>query len=65
METTSRIASIFSMRCKNYKPYNKVDRGAESPDKSWFNIARRNFKFYGFDIKMLDEFYKIAAENNW
>jgi len=65
METTSRIASVFSMRCKNYKPYNKVDRGAETPDKSWFNIARRNYKYYGFDIKMLDEFYKIAAENNW
>ena len=65
METTSRIVSVFSMRCKHYKPYNKVDRGAESPDKSWFNIARRNYKFYGFDIKLLDELYKIAAENNW
>jgi hypothetical protein len=53
------------MRCKHYKPYTKVDRGAETPDKSWFNIARRNYKYYGFDIKMLDEFYKIAAENNW
>ncbi|MBN2531928.1 MAG: hypothetical protein JXB88_03495 [Spirochaetales bacterium] len=65
METTSRIISIFTMRCKYYKPYNTVDRGAETPDKSWFNIARRNYKFYGFDIKMLDEFYKIAAEHNW
>lgn len=65
METTSRIISIFAMRCRHYKPINKVDRGAETPDKSWFNIARRNYKYYGFDIKMLDEFYKIAAENNW
>ncbi|MBN2444547.1 MAG: hypothetical protein JXJ04_24510 [Spirochaetales bacterium] len=65
METTSRIASVFSMRCKNFNEYNKIDRGAESPDKSWFNIARRNYKFYGFDIKLLDELYKIAAENNW
>jgi hypothetical protein len=65
METTSRLVSVFSMRCKHYKQYNKVDRGAETPDKSWFNIARRNYKYYGFDIKLLDELYKIAAENNW
>jgi hypothetical protein len=42
-----------------------VDRGADTPDKSWFSIARRNFKFYGYDVKMIDEFYKIAAENGW
>ncbi|MBN1696824.1 MAG: hypothetical protein JW881_04865 [Spirochaetales bacterium] len=65
LETTARISAVFSMRCKNYKHIERVDRGAEYPDKSWFNIARRNYKFYGFDIKVLDEFYKIAAENGW
>jgi hypothetical protein len=65
METTARITSVFAMRCKNYTHITQVDRGAEYPDKSWFSIARRNYKFYGFDIKMLDEFYKIAAENGW
>ncbi len=65
METTSRLASIFAFRCQNYKSFTKVDRGADTPDKSWFNIARRNYKFYGFDIKMLDELYKTAAENGW
>jgi hypothetical protein len=65
METTARITSIFAMRCKNYKHITRIDRGAEYPDKSWFSIARRNYKFYGFDIKMLDEFYKISAENGW
>lgn len=65
METTSRLASVFSVRCQNYKPITSVDRGADSPDKSWFSIARRNYKFYGFDIKMLDELYKIAGENGW
>jgi len=47
------------------RPVTRVDRGAVSPDKSWFNISRRNFKFYGFDIKLLDELYKIAGENGW
>lgn len=62
---TARISTLFSNRCRNYNPSVKVDRGADTPDKSWFSIARRNFKFYGFDVKMVDELYKIAAENGW
>jgi hypothetical protein len=65
IETTARLAAIFAVRCQNYMPLQKVDRGADSPDKSWFSIARRNFKYYGFDIKMLDELYKTAGENGW
>jgi hypothetical protein len=65
IEATARIAAILSARCRNYQPSVAVDRGADSPDKSWLSIARRNYKFYGFDIKMLDEFYSIAAENGW
>ncbi len=62
---TARITALFSHRCRNYNPMVKVDRGADYPDKSWYSIARRNFKFYGFDVKMVDELYKIAAENGW
>lgn len=65
MEATARIAAVLSSRCANYQQFTKIDRGADTPDKSWFNIARRNYKFYGFDIKMIDEFYKISAENGW
>lgn len=65
IEATARITALFSSRCREYNPAVKVDRGADSPDKSWFSVARRNFKFYGYDIKMIDEFYKIAAENGW
>lgn len=65
IEATSRIAAIFAARCREYQPNVRVDRGADTPDKSWFSIARRNYKFYGFDIKMLDEFYQIAAEHGW
>jgi hypothetical protein len=64
-EATSRMAAIFAARCRNYQPGQRVDRGADTPDKSWLSIARRNYKFYGFDIKMLDELYSIAAENGW
>jgi hypothetical protein len=65
IDATARIAAIFSSRAKNYKPISRVDRGAATPDRSWFSITRRNFKYYGFDVKMLDEFYKIASENGW
>ncbi|MFW5689570.1 MAG: hypothetical protein ACOC1U_08355 [Spirochaetota bacterium] len=65
IEATSRLAAVFSARCRNYQPNVRVDRGADSPDKSWLSIARRNYKFYGFDVKILDELYSIAAENGW
>ena len=65
METTARLASVMVARGKAFVSDIRVDRGADTPDKSWLNIARRNYKFYGFDIKMLDEMYMIAAENGW
>ncbi|WP_455382943.1 hypothetical protein [Salinispira pacifica] len=65
IEATARMAAIFAARCRSYHPHMRVDRGADSPDKSWLSIARRNYRFYGFDVKMLDELYMIAAENGW
>lgn len=65
IEATARLSAILAARARNYHPHMRVDRGADTPDKSWFAISRRNYKFYGFDVKMLDELYKIAAENMW
>jgi hypothetical protein len=65
LESTSRLAAVFSYRCKNLKPDLKVDRGAESSDKSWFSVARKNYRYYGFDLDMLMELHSIAAENGW
>jgi hypothetical protein len=65
LEATSRVAAVLGARGRNFQANIKVDRGADTPDKSWFNTARRNYKFYGFDIKVLDELYQIAAENLW
>ncbi|MBN1686610.1 MAG: hypothetical protein JW852_08140 [Spirochaetales bacterium] len=65
MDATSRIAAVLSGLCKNYRPNMEIDRGADTAEKSWLNVARRNYKFYGYDVKLLDEFYKIAAENGW
>jgi hypothetical protein len=62
---TSRLAKIFFNLGRHFKPNMKIDKGAETFEKSWFVAQRRNFKFFGFDIKMLDELYRIAAENYW
>ena len=65
LEATARLAAIFSSRCAAMKEGMKIDRGAASSDQSWFNIARRNHKFYGYDFDMLTELYNISAENGW
>lgn len=64
-DASSRFLFIFSHRFHNYRPVEKIDRGAESPDKSWFAIARKNADLYGYDKRMLDALYRIAGDNNW
>lgn len=64
-EGSSRLLYILCTRYHSYKPLSKQDRGAESPDKSWFAIARKNAKNLGFERNMLEELYRIAGDNNW
>lgn len=65
IEATARMTAILSAMYRSYRGNITVDRGADTQDKSWISTARRNFKFFGYDIKLLDELYKIAAENGW
>ncbi len=65
LQATSRLTSIINFLSRSLKADMKVDRGASSPEKSWFSIARKNYKYFGWDIKMLDELYRFSAENNW
>ncbi len=65
LQATSRLTSIMSSLAQSIKSDITVDRGASTPEKSWFSIARRNYKYFGWDIKMLDELYRFSAENNW
>lgn len=62
---TARLTLLLSNLAHEYKPNMRVDRGAVSPEKSWFSVARRNYRYFGYDIKMIDELYKIAAEQGW
>ncbi len=64
-EASSRLLYALCGRYQEYKHFDKIDRGAESPDKSWFNIVKKNAEDQGFDKKIIEELYKIAADNNW
>jgi hypothetical protein len=65
LEATSRLGAILSWRGRALVPAQTVDRGADSPDKSWFSVQRKNARWHGLDGDMLDELYTIAAENRW
>jgi hypothetical protein len=65
VEAVSRLGAIMAMRGRALSPAVVVDRGADTPDKSWFNVQRRNARWHGLDGQMLDELYTIAAENGW
>ena len=65
LEAMSRLVAIFALRGRFLTPAMVVDRGADSPDKSWFNVTRRNAAWRGLDPRMLDELYSIAADNGW
>lgn len=64
-DSSSRFLYIMTARYQNYKHIEKVDRGAESPDKSWFGIARKTAESQGYDKRMLEALYRIAGDNNW
>ena len=64
-EASARFLFALAHRFQDYKHFDKIDRGAETPDKSWFNIARKNAEHQGFSKPLIEELHKIAADNNW
>ncbi len=65
LEASARMSNILASMSRNYKPGMAVDKGADTALKSWINVSRKNYKFYGYDLKMLDELYIIAADYGW
>jgi hypothetical protein len=65
VEAVARLAAILALRGRTLAPGLVVDRGADGPDTSWFNVNRKNARWHGIDPGMLDELYTIAAENSW
>jgi hypothetical protein len=61
----SRLTAIFTQRAISWNPIQKIDRGAVSSDRSWFSVARKNYRYYGYDLDMIMELYNIASEQGW
>ena len=61
----SRLCAILLKRSEDFIQYKKIDKGACSPDLSWFRVAYRNNKYKKLDPSMLEECILIATENNW
>ncbi len=62
---SSRLLYILAGRFQNYKHTGKDESGAESPDKSWFDVSLKNAEFFGFDSRILEVLKTVAGENNW
>lgn len=55
-----KFLAIMFARAKDYRKNQKVEKGAETPDKSWFSIQVRNAAYMGFDKRMLEELNRLA-----
>ena len=64
-EYICKFLFIINDRFQNYENIVKPDRGAESPDKSWFNIVGKNPAYYGYNSDVIKSLHLIAGEKNW
>lgn len=63
---TARLVAILCARAQDLRRDAQAhDRGAETPDKSWFSINRRIARSSGLDGRFLEELYLIAGEEGW
>lgn len=61
-EASSRLLFILLHRFNEYDPMMKTEKGAETPDKSWYGVARKIAKDFGYSKGIVDELYLIANE---
>jgi len=61
-QASSRLLFILLHRFNEYEPGLKAEKGAETPDKSWYGVARKIAKDFGYSKGIVDELYLIANE---
>lgn len=64
-EAAARFLYILCSRYQHHRQLERIDRGAESQDKSWFTAAVKNSRYSGYDAGMVEALRLIAGENNW
>ncbi|MCB1317991.1 MAG: hypothetical protein KDK27_18630 [Leptospiraceae bacterium] len=62
LSAAGRFLNIFSTRARDLRLNQKVAKGAETPDKSWFSVSIRNARYLGQDKRMLEDLNAIAFE---
>lgn len=64
-EALPKFVYILCSMFQNYRHIEKPDRGAETQEKSWLGVAKKNYSHAGFDRRMIESLYLIAGDNNW
>ena len=64
-EAAARLLYILCARYQHHRQLERIDRGAESQDRSWFAAAVKNSRYLGYDAGMAEALRLIAGENNW
>lgn len=59
-----KFLSIMFLRGRDMRKNQKAEKGAETPDKSWFSVQIRNAGYLGLDKKMLENLNRIAFDLN-
>ena len=62
ISAAGRFLNIMAARAKDLRLNQKVAKGADTPDKSWFSIAARNSRFLGLDKRLLEDLNRTAFE---
>ncbi|MBX7059877.1 MAG: hypothetical protein K1X75_17575 [Leptospirales bacterium] len=66
LSASARVVAILMARAQDLRKEPAAqDRGAETPDKSWFSIHRRIARNTGLDSRFLEDLYLIAGEEGW
>jgi hypothetical protein len=62
LSPTGRFLAIILLRARDHKKSRTIEKGAETPDKSWFSVNIRNASYLGLDKKMLEELNRLAFQ---
>jgi len=62
VEPIAKVLRIFIYRAKDHRTNIKIDKGSETPDKSWFSIQMKNAGYLGIDKAILEDLNRLAFE---
>lgn len=64
IDPAGKFLAIMFLRGRDMRKNQKAEKGAETPDKSWFSVQIRNAQYLGLDKKMLENLNRMAFDLN-